>query len=209
MGIVFSVHQLDADAYARSLQLVATRHELTLDDVRPLLAELGRDEPARFQEAQSWEEVAEEVLDDDDAECRWFVVLAASWRTQCCIDKAIDRPAGGFRELFTRERSLAAVGQLFREGEVPTELTGATSLMRIVPPDEVARMRDAMRPWLDGDARANIAALQRGFFGRLFGPRDWSKSWTEQSYLWDNWRALGDVVSAAAREREPLAVTWG
>jgi hypothetical protein len=208
MGIVHSLHHLDAAAYARALAFVGTRSDIPLAEVRAFLAQLGRDEPARF-EAESWDEVEEEVLSGDAARVRWVIVCAASARSSSTIDKAHDRPAGGFAELFARERSLAPVAELFRERDVPAECKGAEPLMQVAAVARVVRARDAMKAWLDDAARAKIAALEPGVLGRMFGPRDFAKAWRDDSCLWDNWRALGDVVTAAADAQEPLAVTWG
>lgn len=208
MGIVHSMHHLDASLYERALRFVGTRDDIPLAEVRALLAELARDEPLRF-EAATWEEVEEETFDSEPAQVRWLIVCAAASRSSCTIDKARDRPAGGFAELFARERSLAPVAELFRNGRVPPEVKGAEALMQIVMPADVVRVCDAMRPWLGDNARVNIARLEPTLLGRIFGPRDFAEKWRDASYLWDNWCALGDVVTAAAREREPLAVTWG
>lgn len=207
MGIVHSFHHLDADAYEKALRFVRMREGIPLSEVRALLAQLGRDEPSRF-EAESWAEVESEVLDNDAAGVRWSIVCAASARTSCTIDKAYHRPAGGFGELFARERSLAPVAHLFRDGAVPPECQGAEVMVQVLAPVDVARTSEAMAPWLADAARAKIAALSPTLLGRVFGPRDYADAWRE-GHLWSHWRALGDVVTAAARAREPLAVTWG
>jgi hypothetical protein len=126
MGVVHVLHELDPAAVEKVVKRLGDQSsDVSASEAREFLIGLGRS--PEDAELASWDEL-EYIARLPGEHLRNLVLLVASSVQVWDLDKALDRPAGGFLALFERARSLRPVRELFtgnmRAGMPKTFYTG-------------------------------------------------------------------------------------